>query len=570
MTTQRDLLAELLRSTPSVWTQEVRWIRDRVTGKSAPYSFKGRPFLVDPHDCQASRVVVIKGSQTGFTELGINRALHSLLAQTRDVLTVLPQDEQIRTFVQGRVDGVLEESPTLASVPTAADNPKHKRIGSANWYFRGSNSPQSLVEIPVSLLVLDEFDRLGPEAIPLARERLTGIAEHERRELDLSTPTHAGRGIDHEYAHSSGGKWLVPCVWCEEVQELQWLANIDPGEDPALVGEAKWKCAKCGRGWSEEHKRRSITLGSWVHENPTHDVVGYRLSQLYAPTETAKSLVRSYWTAKLSPDPSQLRTFFNSKLATAWSDGTEKLTDAAINGARTAEPYRMRGGRESDRVLCSMGIDVGPSKIHVSVSEWEAGQKAIQRRRRVVALYVVTEWEDVDDLITRHGATCVVVDSLPETRNARELQDRFIDVVWLAKYHDTLKDVCTWNGWGESDKTPLGMTGGWVDIARTMAFDRLFARFKDPRTILLPEDLPDEARAHLTALVAIHESDRYGHPVKRWDNGTRADHFAHAMLYDEIAGMKVGDLVVGELPQERGLARPFSVPEIGDFGDEEP
>ena len=45
-----------------------------------------------------------------------------------------------------------------------------------------------------STLILDEFDRMTPHAITLARKRLR--ASVVKRELDISTPTLPGRGIE--------------------------------------------------------------------------------------------------------------------------------------------------------------------------------------------------------------------------------------------------------------------------------------------------------------------------------------------------------------------------------------
>lgn len=555
-----ELLAELMRTTPSAWAKRVRWIRSS-TGVPAPYSFAGRPYLLEPHDSQARRKVLCMGSQTGKTELGLNLELHCILCMSGDCLHVLPQDEQIRTFVQGRVATAFEMSPDLKKVPLGASNPKHIRVGFSNWYFRGSNSLDTFVEIPSRMLVLDEYDRLNPSCIPLARERLTGTPEAERRELIISTPTISGRGIDAEYKASSMGRWSVPCPRCLERQPLAWGANLEPTEK---AHEAFWKCGSCGAQWTEAERRAAVDAGQWVHEDLANPTRGWHMSQLYSPNETAASIVLSYLEAKRSDDPGALRVFWNSKLALPWTASDEGLTDADIDRAQRVAPYAMRGGSPPG-ALISMGVDQGPRRIHVSVSEWNEDHT----RRTVVALYVVSDWTDLDDIMRSHAVTCCLADALPESRAARDFQARFPAQVWLAFYPDGMKDLVTWKDWRDSDggpAGPFGLRGGYVQIHRTEAFDRLFARFADPPTILLPEDLPSEARSQLKVLTVVKGSDRFGNEVKRYDNGKRADHFAHAMLYDEIAGLQVGELGPAELPEDSGSADPWFAPMMGAAG----
>lgn len=556
-TTREALFREILRLTPSKWAEEVRWIRQRESGKLAPYSFQSRPYLAEPHDDQATMVVVNKGSQTGFTELGLNRALHALICLGRDVLTVLPQDEQIRAFVQARVDPAFEASPILAKLAQATSNPKHKRVGQANWYFRGSNTEAALLEIPVSVLVLDELDRLAPQSIPLAMERLTGIAESERRTLKLSTPTYAGRGIDAAYRASSRGRWVVPCPHCKKEAPIDWGKSLDIPEENWQ--RAHWRCGLCGAAWTEEEKRLAVDCGWWRHAEPLNPVRGYSLSQLYSPTETARSIAMAYVDAKGGDDPQKMRVFFNSKLALPWAAIGEQLTDVQIDAARRGDaedgPYEQRG-ESDDKALVTMGVDQGPRCLHVNVAEWDrASIDSVTRRRRDIAFYKVTEWSDLDGIMQQHNVSCCVVDVLPETRNARNFQARWPDQVWLALYPEGLRDLVKWIGFAANEHGatgPLGLSGGYVQINRTEAFDRLFARFEPPLTIRLPEDLGEEARAHLKALSVVEGTDRWGQVVRRYENGRRPDHYAHAMLYSEIAGLQVGEIGPGEAPRERG------------------
>ena len=55
--------------------------------------------------------------------------------------------------------------------------------------------------------------------------------------------------------------------------------------------------------------------------------------------------------------------------------------------------------------------------------------------------------------------------------------------------------------------------------------------------------------------------------MRRWENGKRADHFAHAAVYSEIAGLRVVDHTPVELPEDVAAFAPIGSPLAG--GDSE-
>lgn len=567
------ITSELLKTTPSVWATETRWIRNRELERNQPYSFDGRPFLIDIHDNPANSKVIMKGAQVGATEAAFNLELHCLLAIGDNALHVMPQREILRTLVQARIDPIFQLSPTLRKVPQHTSNPEHKRIGhNSNWYFRGSNSPQTIHEFAVRMVVLDEFDELNPLAPPLALERMSGIREDLRRLVKLSTPTHAGRGIDNEYTRSSRGKFHVPCPHCREYQDLTFgqNGNLEPVDDLEAIGDRPWRCRKCGDSWTEAQRRRAVNAGEWHHENPNHPVVGYHISQLYSPGATAKGLLTAYVDALKSDRSSILMPrFYNSKLGLPWSASGARITDQDINNAQTSHEGASYQMVAQSSGIVSMGVDIGRDRIHVNVAQWPAiADDAMSRVRKDLAFYVVTEWEDLDPILKRHGVTCCVVDAFPEKREAKKFQARFPDIVWLAYYPDGVRgQLVRWHEW-KADH--LGtMQGGRVDIERTESLDTLISRFKAPQTIQLPTDLPDEARRHLKSTVRTMGMDRFGNEIPKYDN-EGADHFLHAMNYSEIAGLRcsVGEAI--EVPQEKPSEMIFSpMEEMGSFQEQE-
>ena len=505
-----------------------------------------------------------EGAQFGATELGIKRALHGGVPRQRNGLYRLPRDENLRDFVKSRFDPIFETSPALAGVKPDKSSWRQKLIGAATLYFRGSNTKSGLLEIPVDQLIIDEFDACLPASVKLAEKRLGGIPEHLRRILKLSTPTIAGLGVDRAYRASDQCAWVVPCPHCGEGQSLEWGVQLKP-DDSDPNARPPWRCRHCGDEWTEAERLEAIEKGAWVAENPGSEVRGYRVSRLYSPMTSAAGIIGEYWEAKLSDDPEDMRTFMNSELGLPWSEEGERITDEILDAAREAESYSMRGEASvRDSVpLVSMGVDVGTHRLHVVISEWTADGAAAQRIRRNVAYYTVSDFEDLDEILLRHRVSCCVVDSLPDQRKSVEFQGRFPDIVWLAMYSDSLADMVQWVGfqgspWGAAG--PLGLRGGYVRINRSHAFDVLFGRYLvKPQRIREPLDMPKEARTQLKALYVVLEPDRYGNLQRRYKN-SGADHYGHASLYAEVAGLQVGGLGPAEIPRERGDSRDVADP----------
>ena len=570
------LLAELLRRTPSAWAKEVRWITIRKTGRTLPYSFKGRPYLVEVHDDQTPELVIMKGAQTGFTEACINRQAHVVCALRDGALHVLPQLDQIRTFVQARIQPMLDHSPDLARLPRGASNPGHQQIAGSNWYFRGSNSPNTIVEFACRIVVLDELDRLSPEGSELAPARMEGIEDELRRLIKLSTPTHAGRGIDSAFTNSSREHFHLPCLECGEFQALTCgqNQNLEPPDTLDDVINAAWRCKACGIPWSEKDRLAMLgfddegqPIGQWVAEIPKHPIRGLHVSQLYSPTMTAKSIAKAHWKAIHSDDrPRLMRHFWNHQLALPWATEGDQVTDADIERVQAIAPFDMREPKDGE--LVSMGIDVGRQVLHVCLSAWNSSAVSAESRIRTdIAFLKVATWEEAWDLFVRFKVSSCVVDHYPEGRNARDFQKKAPDRIWVAEYPDSpAAPLAQWIGWKRDKKAgPVGLAGGIVKIHRTEAFDRVIGRFKRPATIRLPGDFPEEAADHLKVMVRIIGVDKHGNEVARWDNGTKADHYAHTMVYAELAGLQVVPLSLAEMPEERGDAVAISVPVVDAF-----
>jgi hypothetical protein len=200
------------------------------------------------------------------------------------------------------------------------------------------------------------------------------------------------------------------------------------------------------------------------------------------------------------------------------------------------EPYTPRGGQLTGDVLDAcrrdyahgpvagertvMGVDVG--KVLHAVIRGSVHTESGERPQRWAG--EVDSFEEVGRLIQRFGVTTLVVDALPETTKARELQATFPGLVWLA-YYVTQKtgtkraDACQWD-----DKE------GVVNLDRTRTLDEMLDGLLGGR-LTLPANAR-EIRDYYTQLTAL---------VRVVENGVASyvesgpDHLAHAENYCAVA-----------------------------------
>ena len=142
-----------------------------------------------------------KCAQVGITEVAINVALYTIDKLKRDVLYVLPTSLTAGDFSKARFGGALALSPYLREMFTDTNAVNLKQAGSNTLYIRGSRGDSNLVSIPVSLMLLDEVDRMEQKQVWLALERLSG--KLQKKVWGISTPTIPNYGIHNLYNGST-------------------------------------------------------------------------------------------------------------------------------------------------------------------------------------------------------------------------------------------------------------------------------------------------------------------------------------------------------------------------------
>jgi hypothetical protein len=508
-----------------------------------PFNLLEHPYLKGIYQETAKVVVLYKASQMGASEYAVSYALHAADARMATVLYIFPTDTHVSDFSSARIGPAIEASPYLNSIVVegggkdgkrGADRVTLKRVRDRFIYLRGGQvktngqAPQ-LKSIDADLIVLDEVDEMDPRAPSIAEKRLGHSTIAEQRWI--STPTYPGVGIHAKWLESDQREWFVRCEACGERQPMTIHQVVDAWDE--LGRPTAWHdyvaCQKCRRPLNR------LAPGEWVAAFPDREIAGFHLTKLFGPTTSLKHLVQGLVTT----DETKRREAFNQDLGETYTPRGGQITDGTLDDCR--RDYG-RGPVAGERTV--MGVDVNKT-LNVVIRgprNAETGERPLRFAGELES------FEAVGYLIKQYRVERCVIDALPETRKARELQADFAPsvrkngmetllfergVVWLAYY------VVQKTGSKNAEMAVWDKEKGVVNIDRTRALDNTFALFYDQQNTLPGDarDLPDYY-AHLKAPVRTVEKDATGQPVARYVE-SNPDHYAHAENYCNIATMEM-------------------------------
>ena len=490
-------------------------------------AFGGGPMRVpgplrEIYESSATRLVIMKAAQMGLSEYAINLALHTAdtgRAGRGNALYIQPGGEHVGDFVQARVNPAVQASNHLLSRIRPGGSTRDpdkvglRRVGRGYTYWRTAGSRAGLKSVDADTLILDEYDEMPAGTLDLASHRLDSSAAPLTR--IISTPTYPGAGIEPEYLAGDRRLYLLPCDACGLEQALEWETN---------VAGLERVCADCRQSMEAVVRRawESGAAGRWRSTNPGAPYASYRLSQLYRPTADLAAIA----VALASPVVARRTEAWNQHLGLPYSPPGGQLSLEELQRLCTA-PFTL------DEIAgvhgCWMGVDVGARMNCIVTLDSDRYDGVL--RRYLVGVAEADSFAEVDELAHRYGVQVCVVDAAPELHAAQEFQNAHRGLVYLASY--------------QRGRMPPAVTFGeppdpkrrWrVQVDRTGALDAVYGALRSS-AILFPRDAESAPGlfAHLQAPVRRLQPDADGNPRAVYDEGARADHYAHALVYAELA-----------------------------------
>jgi hypothetical protein len=515
---------------PSKWAELYRAM------PSGRWSFKHYPWLKDMHDSEAEYNVGQKSAQMGFTETLLNLTFYAIDIRGFDCLYLMPnKNPDASDFSSGRFGPALALSPHLQNLFTDTDNVGHKRAGAANLYVRGAQSRSGLKGLPINYLMMDELAEFNKDNIPLAFARTDG--QIEKKIWMISTPTFEGHGIGIYWEKSDKRHFFFKCPSCSKHIELKFpdsvvICGVDE-HDPD-VQKSHLICTECKVKLPHEAKSDWLSNNLWVPELPDRDIAGFTISQLYSYTVSPQELVKFYFQSL--HNVSFEVEFYNSKLGVPHVVSGHRVTDKDIqnciatgahNTRSTPDPSAYRGQ------LMTMGVDVGPRKIHYEIAKWDVdlskfqGDVNVCSKPTIATHGVALEFEELDKLMQEYGILSCVIDGNPERRKAAEFAKRFFGRVRLCFFGRNIHGKTFVDSKVEYNGDPVIM------VDRTTWLDQSLGRFING-TISLPRDTDLEYRVQVMEPVKTYKPDADGNPVATYIS-VKDDHYAFSRCYNEMA-----------------------------------
>jgi len=375
--------------TVTEWADEFRILPSKGAAEPGRYRSSRVPFAREIMECLSptspiERVIFMKSSQVGGTEIGLNWLGAIIHRYPAPVMIVQPTIELAERFSKQRVEPMLEETPELREIiPPARTRDSGNSILMKNFrggvvVISGSNSAVSLRSMPVRFLFCDEVSAyekdVGDEGDPvsLAEKRTQTFS---RRKIFLnSTPTTKDTcRIESEYLGSDQRRFYVPCPHCQHMQYLQFKNLKWTDGDP---NTAEYQCESCGALIEEYHKTKMLAAGEWraTAHCENSKVRGYHINALYSPLgwKSWASIVDEFLKSK--HDPALLKAFVNSILGETFEE--EYASKIGADGLKEKAEFYEPNVAPARALVLTAGVDVQDNRFAVSIYGWGRGEEA--------------------------------------------------------------------------------------------------------------------------------------------------------------------------------------------------
>ncbi len=513
-----------------------------------PPDFSNFPWLPEILDTMEGQVTVMKGSQLGCSVVAIIKSLFVSIEQCDEVMIIQPTGKAAGKFAQSRLDPVIKYSPQLVDAfPTSSSVLMKTTKHHSHIFIHGSISEADLISQPISVAIIDEFDRCNVDCLPLIMQRMTARPIADRHVFVLSTPVLPGMGVDEQFKLGTQERFVFNCPGCSRNITLEWPECIEIiGDSPndERVWESYYKCAKCGKKLDYdirgEQNPKILTkpwLGTarWEANAKAQYHRSFYIPKMYGPRTQAGELVIA--SMKADANESEKVQFVNQSLGLPYIMDGAKLSYDIINECVGNHRLTDDPPEAALNNLVAMGVDVG-SMLDVVIAEYIydrapgfephlASVAKILQIRRIPG----NDWHELGNLMRAYSVDHCVIEKDPEPTMARKFANEFYPGVSLSQYRKGTAQLDI-KAQKLEDRVPL------LTIHRTNFLDMALGRFHKKR-VIIPVDTDYVFKDHLCALTRTYEFDENNRPVAAYHTeNNKADHLAHAFVFCEVAHMR--------------------------------
>jgi len=276
--------------------------------------FYDHPYLFDIYRDRAQNLVVMKAAQVGLSTCEVLKNLYDAKHQNLDIIYTMPTDDDVRLFVGGSVNRIIEQNPILLEYTKDKDSIEQKSVGGSVIHFRGTWGKRKAQSTPADRLVHDEIDTSKPDVIGAYQARL----QHSKKKQThvFSHPSYPDVTTDLFWKRSDQKHWFVKCGHCNFWQFMSWDL-VKPERMSVDIAKRQFCCKKC-RGVLTDDDRRQ---GQWVAKYPSRtEWSGYWVPLLIAPYISADFIIKKHE----NPDITAFE-FSTKVVGKPHNDGASKL-----------------------------------------------------------------------------------------------------------------------------------------------------------------------------------------------------------------------------------------------------
>jgi len=296
-------LLSTLKLTPDIdiaeWAEKYRVLTTSSSAEPGSWRNSRTPYLLEvmkelSPQSETREVVVMKGSQLGFTEVGINWLLYNIHIQVKpcSFLYLIPKKCDIGCLHDQRITPAIEEIPEITSLISSKSMKSIITKHQGFFSFKGSRSIDPYISTPFRYIFCDDIDgypiniKKRGDPISLIQKRV--VTFPDSKICYVSSPDRKGSSrIWDLYLDSDQRVYQVPCPHCSgnggvndgyfeiKLEYLRWTKGVY--KDVVLV------CPICGKDIKEYNKTQMLKNGKWVAKNPGNPIAGFYLSSLYSP-----------------------------------------------------------------------------------------------------------------------------------------------------------------------------------------------------------------------------------------------------------------------------------------------
>jgi hypothetical protein len=440
--------------------------------------------------------VVQKPAQVGESTKNILKSLHTTQYLKLDIIYTLPTANDVKDFVSGKVNRIVANNPILEKWIKDKDSVEQKRVGNNVIYYRGTWTDKTAMMVSSDLNIYDEVDASKQDVLEQYSTRL----QHSKFgwEWFFSHPSVEGFGVNKIFNQSYQKHWFQKCSRCNYEWYLKFPDNID-------LENKQYICSNCKEVFKEEDRRK----GRWVQKYKGKDISGYQVSSLFCPWISAANIVDYY--------KNKGEEYFYNKVLGIPYIGKENVVSEVTILKNCIDSINDR----KERIV--IGCDTGLTQYYVMGT------------RDGIFYYGKHEgYEEIEKILQDYPNAILVMDAKGDLTKPRELQQKYLNRVFLCDYRQDRKTLQLIT-WGKEKEF------GSVIVDRNRMIQFLIGEF-ERGLIKLNGKQEDwyEYALHWKNIYREEEFDALDMPRRVWKR-KGPDHWVHATLYFRTGLDKVGN-----------------------------